>query len=220
MSDEELTIDATPQRIRTRQDCADILGITRQTLSEWRSRGCKLKQPNGDYDLEGIRAWRAENIRPVNGGSASSDVAAARARAINAQAAVLELKLRRASGELISSHESHQVIASQVLLVRKLLEDLPERLVVRIATQNEAERLRVRSVCAEMMASVIDAWHTGIQELIQLSEAEKRAFVGSEEFQKELPDAYKWPKKSAKPKVAATKKKQTKSTKKPVAEAK
>ncbi len=139
------------QSVAARQE-----GVSRQWINQLIKAG-RLKC-NGKREVrrEDVHRLRAEELDPSRGrhkprgkkkpqrkvSSGGSGFTAARTKREIAQAMLLELELRKKSGELVDALEVKREIATQVVLLREALLSIPERLGSLMAGEGDENRKR------------------------------------------------------------------------------
>src|SRR3954453_15963521 len=93
----------------TRERMAAIAGIAKTTLDTWVARGCPVHRPAprkgvpAQFDTAAVLEWRQLDLVGEGGDGISADKE--KARLYRAQSGFAELRLRKATDELISAAE-------------------------------------------------------------------------------------------------------------------
>ncbi len=136
---------------------AAACGVGRGTLIDWINQGCPGKQAGG-YDIEAIRAWRAENkgeVRGVADNGETTDAARlkkaqADEREAKAALAVLQLAIQR--GELLPIIQIKERDLARIAAVKRGLLALPKAMATRLVglPQKEIE-VALRTAVNELL---------------------------------------------------------------------
>lgn len=112
--------------VKTVAAAAKIIGVRERTVCDWRACGCPGKR--GHYDVDAIKAWRAENRKATSGTAADAKGERAKwaAKREKALAQREEFRLRRELGEYILVARAAQIVRQHIAEVVTHLDQLPE----------------------------------------------------------------------------------------------
>jgi len=103
--------------VRTQQDVADALGVTRRTVEGWSQKGMP-RHPKGYYDINNIQAWRQANSKR---GSRLTAKERADLDLKRLQAQERKLKIQEIEGELIPRDEVERGRIARIMAVKRKL---------------------------------------------------------------------------------------------------
>ena len=101
-------------------EAARLIGLTRQTLSNYRKAGCEAFKDNGRVNLAELEAWMALQGREA--GRLPSDLGRARVRLLKAQAERVEYENKIRLGQLVDINEISMKSQTAVALILTALE--------------------------------------------------------------------------------------------------
>jgi phage terminase Nu1 subunit (DNA packaging protein) len=146
---------------------AHHFGVSQRTVFLWKSDG----MPGGPtYDLEAIAVWRASRGRGTN----ESDNTAS-ARKSEAQAQILELKLRKFSGELFELEPARRLITRQHTEAVAILNQFPQLMVSLLPCEcpTESEWDGIRSQVQKGATQIVASTQQTICDLLTAKEFRK-----------------------------------------------
>ncbi len=134
--------------VKTAEAVAQVMDVSERTIYRWRNEGMPVTK-DGYYDLEKIRMWFEERERSgVTEGKAFWEEKIRKYRA-----SLLELDLKKAIGELISSEEVERGRIARIIAVKRTFLSLPTRIAPVLSMKEPRE---IESILYEAIAEVID----------------------------------------------------------------
>jgi len=137
-----------PTVVKTIDEVARIMGVSYRTVQRWKKDGMP-ETKDGYYDLETVRTWHAARLEEDNTeGKAFWDE-----RIRKYKASMLELELKKATGEVVSRDEVEKGRIARVIAVKRELLAIPTRLAPVLAMKEPRE---IELVLYESLSEIID----------------------------------------------------------------
>ncbi|MDD5585147.1 MAG: helix-turn-helix domain-containing protein, partial [Candidatus Omnitrophica bacterium] len=145
--------------VKSAEEVAQFMDVSERTVYRWRNEGMPVTK-DGYYDLERIRVWFEEREKTGDGeGKAYWEEKIRKYRAT-----LLELELKKATAELISSEEVDHGRIARVIAVKRSLLALPTRLAPALSMQEPRE---IEVILYEAISEIIDEFAGTINENIE-----------------------------------------------------
>ncbi len=134
---------------------ADMLGVSRSTIRQWRDKGWLVTFDDGSIDV-GATQRRVDDLRAGNPGREDADTggsgdrgapgrityAEARCRKMVAEAERAEYELKRLRGDLISVADAQRVYCDIIAKARANIEAVPNRCAELLVGKTDANEIR------------------------------------------------------------------------------
>ena len=145
--------------VKSAEEVAQFMDVSERTVYRWRNEGMPVTK-DGYYDLERIRVWFEEREKIGDGeGKAYWEEKIRKYRAT-----LLELELKKATAELISSEEVERGRIIRIIAVKRSLLALPTRLAPALSMQEPRE---IEVILYEAISEIIDEFAGTINENIE-----------------------------------------------------
>ena len=142
--------------VKSAEEVAQFMDVSERTVYRWRNEGMPVTK-DGYYDLERIRVWFEEREKTGDGeGKAYWEEKIRKYRAT-----LLELELKKATAELISSEEVERGRIIRIIAVKRSLLALPTRLAPALSMQEPRE---IEVILYEAISEIIDEFAGTINE--------------------------------------------------------
>lgn len=153
---------AKPRRTLSKDECADELGISTDTLKRYANEGCPCTHARSGnlYDVAEVMAWMQANGKTGKPGrptenESSPGLEAAKLRKENALASKYELQVAREKRELLNATDVKRWVNEHVGSLRTRLMGLGDELTPAMEGRDSAERAelingRVRDLLEEL----------------------------------------------------------------------
>lgn len=138
-----------PTVVKTLDEVARVMGVSYRTAQRWKKDGMP-ETKEGFYDLEVVKSWhmaRAEQDDALEGKNFWDE------RIRKYKASILELELRKATGELVSKDEVEKGRIDRIIAVKRALLALPTRLAPVLAMKEPRE---IEVILYEAISEIID----------------------------------------------------------------
>lgn len=134
--------------VKTAEEVAQVMDVSERTIYRWRNEGMPVTK-DGFYDLEKIRIWCEERER-----SGETEGKAYWEEKIRKyKATLLELDLKKAIGELVSSEDVERGRIARIIAVKRSFLALPTRLAPILSMKEPRD---IESILYDAIAEVID----------------------------------------------------------------
>jgi phage terminase Nu1 subunit (DNA packaging protein) len=140
-------LDATV--VKTIEEVARVMNVSYRTVQRWKKDGMPVGE-DGYYDLEEIKAWHdeKEGITPASEGKFYWEE-----RIRKCKAELLELELKKVTGELLPKDEVESGRAARILAVKRAFLALPTRMAPKLAMKESRE---IEVLLSEAIGEIID----------------------------------------------------------------
>jgi len=139
-----------PTVVKTIEEVAKVMGVSYRTVQRWKKDDMPVTQ-EGYYDLDAIKAWHDE--RGIVDGEETEGKAYWEEKIRKYKASLLELDLKKATGELISRDEVDRGRIIRIIAVKRSFLALPTRLAPVLAMREPRD---IETVLYEAIAEIID----------------------------------------------------------------
>jgi len=140
-----------PTVVKTLEEVAKVMEVSYRTVYRWKKDGMPV-MGDGFYDLEQIKMWhtqrRDKNKNPATEGKDFWDE-----KIRKYKAAMLELELKKATGDFVSRDEVEKGRIARVIAVKRTLLALPTRLAPALAMKEPRE---IEVALYESLSEIID----------------------------------------------------------------
>lgn len=140
-----------PTVVKTLEEVAKVMDVSYRTVYRWKKDGMPVTG-DGFYDLEQIKTWhtqkRDKNKNPATEGKDFWDE-----KIRKYKATMLELELKKATGDLVSKDEVEKGRIARVIAVKRTLLALPTRLAPALAMKEPRE---IEAALYEALSEIID----------------------------------------------------------------
>jgi len=138
-----------PTIVKTLDEVARVMGVSYRTAQRWKKDGMP-ETKDGYYDLETVRTWHAARLEEE---SSAEGKAFWEERIRKYRATMLELELKKMTGELVSRDEVESGRIARIISVKRSLLAVPTRLAPVLAMKEPRE---IESVLYEALSEIID----------------------------------------------------------------
>lgn len=123
--------------IVNRQELSQAMGISLPTVDRWIRDGCPVKQRGTkgvawEFMLPDVVAWWGERQRQAAAGDAPTDMESAKMRKVSAEAALAELELAKARGEVAPIRDFERAWSAMMATIQQNVMNVPQRVVVQL----------------------------------------------------------------------------------------
>jgi phage terminase Nu1 subunit (DNA packaging protein) len=137
-----------------RQELSQAMGVSLPTVDRWIRDGCPMKQRGTKgvpwvFSLPDVVAWWGDRQRESAAGSAPTDVEDARRRKLSAEAAMAELELAKARGDVAPIREFEMAQSRMMAVIRTNILNVPSRVVLQLLGETD-EKLFKSKLRAEL----------------------------------------------------------------------
>lgn len=140
-----------PTVVKTMEEVAKVMDVSYRTVQRWKQDGMPTTQ-DGFYDLEEIKTWHASrNEKDKTELQESKEYWDEKIRRY--KATLLELDLKKATGELISKEEVEKGRIDRIIAVKRTFLSLPTRIAPTLSMREPRE---VETILYEAIAEIID----------------------------------------------------------------
>lgn len=139
-----------PTIVKTMEEVAKVMEVSYRTVQRWKKDGMPTTQ-DGFYDLAAIKTWHDERIGEADDEEESKtfwDI-----NILKKKASLLDLKLRKEEGELISREEVEKDMIEKIIAAKRAFLALPTRLAPVLAMKEPRE---IEAVLYESIGEIID----------------------------------------------------------------
>ena len=150
-----------PTVVKTMEEVAKVMDVSYRTVQRWKKDGMPVTA-DGFYDLDAIRIWHDE--RGIIDGEETEGKAYWEEKIRKYKATLLELDLRKATGEVISSEEVDRGRITRIIAIKRSFLALPTRLAPALAMQEPRE---IEAILYEAIAEIIDEFAGVVNENIE-----------------------------------------------------
>ena len=150
-----------PTVVKTMEEVAKVMDVSYRTVQRWKKDGMPVTA-DGFYDLDAIRVWHDE--RGITDGEETEGKAYWEEKIRKYKASLLELDLKKATGELVSREEVERGRITRIIAVKRTLLALPTRLAPVLSMQEPRE---IEAVLYESIAEIIDEFAGDVDENIE-----------------------------------------------------
>jgi phage terminase Nu1 subunit (DNA packaging protein) len=147
--------------VKTMEEVAKVMDVSYRTVQRWKKDGMPVTS-DGFYDLDAIRIWHDD--RGVSDGEETEGKAYWEEKIRKYKATLLELDLKKAIGELISSEEVQRGRITRIIAVKRSMLALPTRLAPVLAMQEPRE---IEVILYEAISEIIDEFSGDADENIK-----------------------------------------------------
>lgn len=141
----------SPAVVKTAQEAAKVLELSYRTLLRWKEEGMPLTK-EGYYDLLKITEWQFKEREKRTEKQAGRDFW--KQEMLKKQVAILEVRLKKESGELISRLEVERAQVHKVIALKRSFLSIPRRLAPILAGTNEPRE--TASILEDAINEIID----------------------------------------------------------------
>jgi phage terminase Nu1 subunit (DNA packaging protein) len=137
-----------------RQELSQAMGVTPPTIDRWIHDGCPVKQRGTKgiawvFVLADVVSWWGQRQRESAASSAPTDVEDARRRKLSAEAAMAELELAKARGDVAPIREFEMAQSRMMAVIRTNILNVPSRVVLQLLGETD-EKLFKSKLRAEL----------------------------------------------------------------------
>ena len=157
--------------VKTIDEVAKIMDVSWRTVYRWKRDGMPITK-DGNYNLEEIKKWYEEKIGSVDEG-ATEGRAYWDEKIRMYKASLLELELKKMTGELLPRDEVEKNRITRIIAVKRAFLALPTRLASAMAMKEPKE---IETTLYEAIAEIIDEF-AGVRSATA-SQSEKPKFLG------------------------------------------
>ncbi len=140
-----------PTVVKTLEEVAKVMDVSYRTVYRWKKDGMPVTS-DGFYDLEQIKTWHVhkkdKNKNPATEGKDFWDE-----KIRKYKAAMLELELKKATGDFVSKDEVEKGCIARVIAVKRTLLALPTRLAPALAMKEPRE---IEAALYEALSEIVD----------------------------------------------------------------
>ena len=125
------------------------MGVSLPTVDRWIRDGCPTKQRGTKgvpwiFILSDVVAWWGERQRESAAGSAPTDVEDARRRKLSAEAAMAELELAKARGDVAPVREFEMAQSKMMAVIRTNILNVPSRAVFQLLGETDEKIFKTK----------------------------------------------------------------------------
>lgn len=146
-----------PTVVKTMEEVARVMGVSYRTVQRWKQDGMPTTQ-DGFYDLDQIKEWHAAR-------SDKDEIQESKEyweeRISSYKASLLELDVKKATGELISKEEVEKGRIDRIIAVKRTFLALPTTLAPALSMREPRE---VEAILYEAITEIIDEFSGVINE--------------------------------------------------------
>ncbi len=138
-----------PTVVKTLDEVARVMGVSYRTAQRWKKDGMP-ETKDGYYDLEVVKSWhvaRADQEEVLKGKNFWDE------RIRKYKASILEIELKKATGEVVSKDEVEKGRITRIIAVKRSLLALPTRLAPVLAMKEPRE---IEVTLYEAISEIID----------------------------------------------------------------
>jgi phage terminase Nu1 subunit (DNA packaging protein) len=140
-----------PTVVKTLEEVAKVMDVSYRTVYRWKKDGMPVTG-DGFYDLEQIKTWHTQKKdKSKNPATEGKDFWDEKIRKY--KAAMLELELKKATGDLVSKDEVEKGRITRVIAIKRTLLALPTRLAPALAMKEPRE---IEAVLYEALSEIVD----------------------------------------------------------------
>ncbi|MFA4905055.1 MAG: hypothetical protein WC645_00975 [Candidatus Margulisiibacteriota bacterium] len=140
-----------PTVVKTLEEVAKVMDVSYRTVYRWKKDGMPV-MGDGFYDLEQIKVWHTQRKdKNKNRATEGKDFWDEKIRKY--KAAMLELALKKATGDLVSKDEVEKGRIARVIAVKRTLLALPTRLAPALAMKEPRE---IEAALYESLSEIVD----------------------------------------------------------------
>lgn len=130
----------------TRQEIADLFGVSHTTVDAWMKRGMPVKQRGSrgkswQINTAEVSAWLEQRAAERVGGDVSDETELKR-RKLAAEAQKLELELARAKGELVPLDQLERALSNTFAEIKTNLRSVPSRVATALIGEDSETRIK------------------------------------------------------------------------------
>jgi phage terminase Nu1 subunit (DNA packaging protein) len=132
-----------------RQELSQAMGVSLPTVERWIRDGCPFKQRGTKgipwvFLLPDVVAWWGQRQRESAAGSAPTDIEDARRRKLSAEAAMAELELAKARGEVAPIREFEMTQSRMMATIRTNILNVPSRVVLQLLGETDEKTFKAK----------------------------------------------------------------------------
>jgi phage terminase Nu1 subunit (DNA packaging protein) len=132
-----------------RQELSQAMGVSLPTVERWIRDGCPFKQRGTKgtawvFFLPDVVAWWGQRQRESAAGSAPTDIEDARRRKLSAEAAMAELELAKARGEVAPIREFEMTQSRMMATIRTNILNVPSRVVLQLLGETDEKTFKAK----------------------------------------------------------------------------
>lgn len=125
------------------------MGVSLPTVDRWIRDGCPAKQRGTKgipwiFVLSDVVAWWGERQREAAAGTAPTDVEDARRRKLSAEAAMAELELAKARGDVAPVREFEMAQSKMMAIIRTNILNVPSRAVFQLLGETDEKVFKAK----------------------------------------------------------------------------
>lgn len=147
----------SPTVVKTMEEVARVMGVSYRTVQRWKQDGMPTTQ-DGFYDLDQIKEWHAAR-------SDKDEIQVSKEyweeRISSYKASLLELDVKKATGELISKEEVERGRIDRIIAVKRTFLALPTRIAPALSMREPRE---VEAILYEAITEIIDEFSGDIND--------------------------------------------------------
>ena len=144
-------VPLSPTIVKTVDEIAKVMGVSYRTVQRWKRDGMPVTK-DGYYDLDEVKEWHTKRIEkkknPVQEGKDFWDE-----RIKKYKATMLELELKKATGELVSLDEVNKSRTARIMIIKRSLLSIPATLASTLAMKEPRE---IETILYEAIGEIID----------------------------------------------------------------
>jgi phage terminase Nu1 subunit (DNA packaging protein) len=141
--------------VKTMEEVGKVMDVSERTVQRWKKDGMPVTA-EGYYDLDAIKAWH--DGRGIVDGEETEGKAYWDEKIRKYRATLLELDLKKATGELVSREEVERGRIARIIAVKRSFLALPTRLAPVLAMKEPRE---IETLLYEAVAEIIDDFAGG-----------------------------------------------------------
>jgi len=144
----------------TRQEIADLFGVSHTTVDAWLKRGLPVIQRGSKgkawvINTAEVSAWLEQRAKETAPGGEQSDERELKRRKLAAETAKVELELARVRGEVVPLRQLERALANTFAEVKTNLRSVPSR--VATAIIGEESETRIKAVILKEIDQALEA---------------------------------------------------------------
>lgn len=136
--------------VKTMEEVAKVMDVSYRTVQRWKKDGMPVTT-DGFYDLDAVQLWHDE--RGITDGEESEGRAYWDEKIRKYKAALLELELKKVTGELLPRVDVEKGQIARVMAVKRTFLALPSRLAAVLAMKEPRE---IETLLYDAVAEIID----------------------------------------------------------------